>query len=158
MAHSKIRNGDNDDLLGKSRDRGGLDFRDGAHLNLREDPGPYYSSHFGWANWDEPGVFEACRREQCRYCEELAPAEVSTMTVQALVRVSAWALGCAILILLVTYLFSGCASGPTPAQQLDVAEYQAEQLECIQTHDTRASIDACRNAVKARHGRLDAGQ
>jgi len=57
---------------------------------------------------------------------------------------------CAMLLL-------SCASTPTPAQQADVAAYQADQLVCVVAYSTKESIDKCRDEVRARHGRKDAG-
>lgn len=50
-----------------------------------------------------------------------------------------------------------CLPTPTPSQQADVATYEAEQTACIAAYSTRKEIDVCRDMVKARHGRLDAG-
>lgn len=57
----------------------------------------------------------------------------------------------------IVVLLVGCASTPTAAQQADVAAYQAEQLVCVDAYSTRSEIDACRDKVKANHGRMDGG-
>lgn len=45
----------------------------------------------------------------------------------------------------------GCSpSVPTPAQQVNVAKDAEEQRECVANNATRADIDACRAAVKAK--------
>lgn len=54
-------------------------------------------------------------------------------------------------------MLTACAAAPTKAQQEDVAKYQAEQLACVATHDTKASVDACRESVMVKFGRSDAG-
>ncbi len=47
-------------------------------------------------------------------------------------------------------MLTGCAS-PQPA--VDVAAYEAEQLQCVEEAGTRHDADLCRNAVRAKYGR-----
>lgn len=47
------------------------------------------------------------------------------------------------------FLF-GCGAGtPTPLEQAEVVDDGASQMTCVQVGQSRAAIDACRNAVKA---------
>jgi hypothetical protein len=47
-----------------------------------------------------------------------------------------------------------CASARQDAAGLS---YESQHLACIDQYETRAAIDACRNDVRRRWGRLDAG-
>jgi hypothetical protein len=46
---------------------------------------------------------------------------------------------------------------PSAADEATVAAYQAEQLACVDSAETRGDADACRARVRARFGRLDGG-
>lgn len=54
-------------------------------------------------------------------------------------------------------LGAACGAGPTPAQQADVAAYQAAMLLCIEKAPTRYDADTCRAHIRAAFGVLDAG-
>ena len=54
------------------------------------------------------------------------------------------------LILATCDMLTGCAS-PQPA--VDVAAYEAEQLQCVEEAGTRHDADVCRNTVRAKYGR-----
>lgn len=62
-----------------------------------------------------------------------------------------------VCVLLMGAHVSACGGTITPSQQATVAAYEAEQLACVLDGSTRPDIDACRNAVKTRYGRSDAG-
>ena len=51
--------------------------------------------------------------------------------------------------LAIAWLVMACGSAlPTPAQQLDVGIFDAQDAKCIAANSTRASIDACRDGVR----------
>lgn len=104
------------------------------------------------ARVDEPRAIQNQRQEHGPH-----DAPAVQVTMKAVATVILWASGCAMVILFVTYIALGCAGAPSPAQQADVVSYQTEQLACVASYATRKEIDACRDMVKARHGRLDAG-
>ena len=54
---------------------------------------------------------------------------------------------------------TGCAN-PTPAAEVNAANaasYEAEQLACVADAASREQADKCRDDVKRRYNRLDAG-
>lgn len=52
---------------------------------------------------------------------------------------------------------AGCGVIASAAPKVSEETYRAEQLLCVDRNETRALIDACRDDVRARYGRLDAG-
>jgi hypothetical protein len=68
-----------------------------------------------------------------------------------------WIAAGIVSVLPVLVVVACAASAPTPAQQATVGDYAGEQLACVERYDTRAEVHACRDAVKAKFGRLDAG-
>ena len=52
---------------------------------------------------------------------------------------------------------ASCAASHTPPQQVDVGTYETLQLACVATSATKEEAIACRNAIKAKWGRLDGG-
>lgn len=62
------------------------------------------------------------------------------------------ALGLGLLALVVIVVHcNGCLSPETKAAIAD-STYASEHLRCVDKHDTRAEIDACRKAVRIRWG------
>lgn len=51
---------------------------------------------------------------------------------------------------------SACKPGEPDVAKTS-AEYEAEQLACVDRAATREGADACRDEVKRRYGRLDGG-
>lgn len=70
------------------------------------------------------------------------------MMTKLLAKVLLLSLACAVLILAASY-FLGCENA-LPAQ------YAAEQSACLALV-TKHDVDVCRDKVKAKYGRLDAG-
>lgn len=60
-------------------------------------------------------------------------------------------------IVLASRILGGCAE-PAPARPVAAeAAYTGEHMACVEQHDTRAAIDACREAVRVRWGRYRDG-
>jgi hypothetical protein len=64
------------------------------------------------------------------------------------------ALGIALLALgcIVGHCASGCAPSTAAKEKAADATYAAEHMRCVEANDTKATIDACRAAVRVRWG------
>jgi hypothetical protein len=56
-------------------------------------------------------------------------------------------------LLIAMIVVSGCAFGASCASAAD--RYRAKSADCVARYDTRATIDACRAAVRAEFGVSD---
>lgn len=60
-------------------------------------------------------------------------------------------------LLLASRILGGCAEAAPARPVAAEAAYTGEHMACVEQHETRAEIDACRESVRVRWGRYRDG-